>query len=117
MRCRKLDFDGDYVFGHGDADFHRDSPEAVAQAVATRLRLLAGEWFLDNQEGTAYAQAALGRHTQDSRDPMLRARILDTQGVTGISAYESTYDGETRRLTVNATIDTAYGSASLREVL
>ena len=57
MRYRKLDAAGDFVFGHGAADYHRDSPEAVAQAVLTRLKLHRGEWFLDRSEGTPYTPA------------------------------------------------------------
>jgi len=34
MRYRKLDDSGDFSFGHGQADFHHNTPEAVAQAVA-----------------------------------------------------------------------------------
>ena len=88
MRYRKLDDSGDFMFGHGQADFHHNTPEAVAQAVATRLRLFSGEWFLDVTEGT-----------------------------TGLAAFETVYDGEARRLTVNATIENVYGEAVVQEVL
>ncbi len=117
MRYRRLDEALDYAFGHGAADYLSDSPECVAQAVGTRLRLLAGEWFLDLQEGIPYAPAVLGRHTKESYDPVIRARILETDGVTGITEYESEYDGETRRLVVSVTIDTVYGTATVQEVM
>lgn len=116
MRYRRL-VDHDYPLGHGAADLHRDSPETVAQAVATRLRLLAGEWFLDLAEGTPYVQGVFGRHTQASYDLVLRARILGTEGVTEITAYESAYNPETRKLTVAVTIDTDYGATSITEVM
>ena len=38
MRYRKLDANDDYVFGGGQVDFHKDTPEGVGQAVKTRLR-------------------------------------------------------------------------------
>ena len=47
MKYRKLTENGDYAFGRGGADMHADTPEAVGQAVLTRLRLFAGEWFVD----------------------------------------------------------------------
>ena len=117
MRYRKLDDSGDFSFGHGQADFHHNTPEAVAQAVATRLRLFSGEWFLDVTEGTPYVQAVFGKHTAQTDGPALRERVLDTEGVTGLAAFETVYDGEARRLTVNATIETVYGEAVVQEVL
>ena len=41
MKYRKLTENGDYAFGRGGADMHADTPEAVGQAVLTRLRLFA----------------------------------------------------------------------------
>lgn len=117
MRYRKLDANGDMVFGLGAAAFHRDSPEAVAQAVATRLRLLQGEWFLDTAAGTAWQTRVLGRHTEGTHDAEIASRILGTPGVTGLAGFESSLDRDTRRLTITATIDTAYGQATLRETL
>ena len=84
MKYRKLTENGDYAFGRGGADMHADTPEAVGQAVLTRLRLFAGEWFVDLKEGTPYVPGVLGKHTQDTYDPVFRERILDTEGVTGI---------------------------------
>lgn len=110
MRYRKLDNNGDYVFGHGMADFLIDCPEAVAQAVRTRLELNLGQWFLDVESGTPYAHT-LGKSRPEDYDPLIRRRILRTEGVTGIESYESGYDSETRRLAVAVTIDTAYGTA------
>lgn len=117
MRYRKLDDDGDYSFGHGSADLYQDSPEAVAQAVKTRLLLFAGEWFLDTAEGTPWAQAVLGKHTAETCGPALRERILDTEGVTEIVSFEAVFDGETRKLIVNAVIETAYGETTILETL
>ncbi|MEW9139884.1 hypothetical protein AB2664_30055 [Bacillus wiedmannii] len=117
MRYRKLTVDGDYAFGQQQADFYRDSPEVVAQAVLTRLELFTGQWFLDNTEGTPWRTDVLGKYTQDSYDSVIQARILDTQGVTQIDAYSSTRNADTRALTVAATISTAYGQTSITTTL
>jgi len=117
MKYRRLDTGGDMVIGHGDADYLKDSPECVAQAVVTRLRLLRGEWFLDLTEGTPYAPAVFGKHTRESYDFAIRQRVLETEGVSGIEEYESMFDGETRKLTVNIRINTVYGPAQVQEVL
>jgi hypothetical protein len=117
MKYRRLDKDGDMVIGHGDADYLKDSPECVAQAVVTRLRLLRGEWFLDLTEGTPYTPAILGKHTRDTYDFAVRQRVLETEGVTEIMDYESIFDGETRTLTVNIRLDTVYGPVIIQETL
>lgn len=117
MRYRRLAPDGDLTLGHGAADYLTDSPECVAQAVATRLRLLAGEWFLDLEEGTPYQARVLGKQTPQSYDPLLRARILQTKGVREITSYTSAFDGESRRLTVSVSLNTVYGPATVTEIL
>lgn len=43
MRYRREDENGDYTFGRGDSGFFVDCPEAVAQAVKTRLQLWQGQ--------------------------------------------------------------------------
>lgn len=104
-------------FGNQQADIWRDVPDAPAQAVATRLRLQLGEWFIDRREGTPWKTKVLGRRTASTRDPVIRKRILGTQGVTGISAYFSGLDREAREFDVQATIDTVYGKIKIAETI
>ena len=117
MRYRKLDANGDYTFGNQQADFHRDSSEAVAQAVRTRLLLDRGEWFIDTRDGMPWSNEVLGERTVATRDSAIKKRILGTTGVTQIDSYESVLDPQNRRLTVTASITTVYGSASLSETV
>lgn len=117
MRYRKLDAGGDYTFGRGQGSLLTDSPEAVAQAVMTRLRLLLGEWFADTSEGTPWATEILGKHTQGTRDAALQQRILDTQGVLQIDSYDSAFDAESRTFSLNCTITTDYGQTTISETL
>lgn len=116
MKYRKL-IDGDYAFGNPAADFFQNQPEAVAQAVQTRLGLFTGEWFLDTTEGTAWRTQVLGRNTDKTYDLVIKQRILGTQGVTAIAAYSSTLDRNTRKLSVLATISTIYGSATVQATI
>ncbi|ABS68878.1 hypothetical protein Xaut_3650 [Xanthobacter versatilis] len=113
MRYRKLDVNGDMMFGRGQADFYRDVPEAPAQAVKTRLFLRLGEWFLDTSDGTPWNTEILGAHTQNTRDAALRERIEGTTGVSSLDAYSSSYNSDTRSLSVSATITTSYGVSTL----
>lgn len=117
MRYRVLSPSGDYVFGQGSSEFLVNSPETVAQAVLTRLKLAQGEWFLDLEEGTPYGTQILGENTQSTYDIALRARILDTPGVRSIVAYASSLDTTTRKLTVTCTIDTDFGQTTIQETL
>lgn len=114
MRYRALSADGDYTFGQGNQNFLIDTPDAVAQAVKTRLLLMTGEWFLDKTEGTPYATEILGTGTAPFYDQAIRQRILDTQGVTGIAKYSSR--AVNRRLSVAATINTIYGQVPVQQV-
>jgi hypothetical protein len=122
MRYRKLDANSDMQFGHGSGDFWHDEPEAVGQSVLTRLLLFSGEWFLDTTAGTPWGGfplndlvvkqgRILAEHTQLSRDAAIRERIITTSGVLTLTNYGSSFNPESRSFSVNATIDTIYGSS------
>lgn len=113
MRYRALDENGDMQFGGGAGQWMVNSPEAVAQAVKTRLLLMAGEWFLDVTEGTPYSTEILGEHTATTYDWAIRNRIALTPGVSEIQSYASQLDSDTRALSVQATISTIYGTATI----
>lgn len=113
MRYRKLDAAGDYTIGA----FYVNEPLAVGQAVRTRLALFAGEWFIDTTDGTPWRTDVLGKFTKGTYDTILRQRILGTAGVLQIASYSSAFDARTRTLTYTATLDTAYGQASLTGTL
>lgn len=117
MRYRKLDADGDMVFGNGLVDFYIDIPEAVAQLVLTRLRLWVGEWFLDEQEGTPYSQAMLGVGKSSTIEPAIRNRIISTTGVTEIISLDVVVDQNRRTASINGEIDTIYGNTALVGIL
>lgn len=109
MRYRKLSASGDYIFGEGKSEFYVNNPEAVAQAVRTRLLLFTGEWFLDLTEGMPYKEQVLGRGTLNLYDQAIKDRILTTQGVLSIVDYASVLD-QNRNLTVAVVIETIYGT-------
>lgn len=111
MRYRKLDPQGDYSVDPG-ATWLINTPEAVAQAVRTRLKLFTDEWFLDLNEGVE-RDRIVGNRTQGTRDQEVQQRILQTKGVRSILAYASRADTQTRKFTVGAVIDTIYGAAKI----
>ncbi len=113
MRYRKLDGDRDMVFGHGSADYWRDVAEAPAQAVMTRLQLRLGEWFMDTSAGTPWDTEVLGKYTTDTRDGVVRARVLGTQGVTSLQSYSSAFDPDTRTWSAIVELNTQYGAIAV----
>ena len=117
MKYRALDAAGDYQFGNGNLDFLQNTPETVAQAVVTRLRLWLAEWFLDTTDGTAYQQGVLGKNSKANADVVMRERILRTTGVEELTSFNSTLDPDLRTYAVSATIETVYGPAQINEVL
>ena len=100
----------DHVFGRNQP-FLINSPEAVAQAIRTRLLLRTREWFIDLTAGTDYEQI-VGYSTQDTRDLILRQRILDTPGVQELIEYRSVL-GADRVFSVTARVATIYGTTQI----
>ncbi|MGQ5288440.1 hypothetical protein ACULN0_03645 [Pectobacterium actinidiae] len=109
MRYRRESEDGDYTFGRGDDTWLINSPEAVAQAIKTRFELWFGQWFLDTSAGTPWIQSVLGKQRPDTYSLAIRQRILETQGVSSISEFNTTVNSTTRRVSFTATIETIYG--------
>lgn len=115
MRYRKLSNDGDYVFGSGKNDFLVNSPETVAQAILSRLKLWLGEWFADTSDGTGWNQSIVGKHSKNLYELTLRQRVLETPGVSSVVDFQSSLDPETRHLSVTMVVNTIYGEAFINE--
>ncbi|WP_067709479.1 hypothetical protein [Erwinia sp. ErVv1] len=113
MKYRREDKDGDYTFGKGDNTFLTDSPEAVAQAIKTRLMLWYGQWFLDTTEGTPWMNLLSNRPNDAAVELALRQRILETEGVLEILSFEMSFTATTRRAVVTATVSTRYGTTTV----
>jgi len=113
VRYRKLSANQDMQFGHSQADFWRDVPDAPAQAVLTRLNLWKGEWFLDTSDGTPWQTQVLGNRTNAVRDPVLQSRLLGTTGITELVSYASQVNRDTRGFAVQATLNTRYGGIAI----
>lgn len=113
MRYRREDDDGDYTFGRGDDTWLINSPEAVAQAIKTRFELWYGQWFLDTTEGTPWIQSVLGKQRPEVYNLAIRQRILETAGVSSITAFDTTVNTSTRRVLFTATVETLYGTTTV----
>ena len=117
MRYRKLDANLDYTFGHGGADYLIDSPQAVAQAIFTTLKLFLGEWFLDVTVGVPWLTQVVGKSQKDTYDQVIKNAIRGVQGVTNLNSYESSLDDFSRVLTIDQVkVDTVYGTVVINGV-
>lgn len=112
MRYRKLDSDGDYKFGFGLDDFYIDSVEAVAQSIKTRIRLWLGEWFTNTEDGTDW-DSVLGKSTEVERNRIIKGRIINTDGVSSLNSFSSSFNSSTRKLTITCEVETEYGTTTV----
>ena len=99
LKVRRLDKNHDWTFGQGFANYATES-EAIAQNVQTRLWSFTNDWFLDLEHGLPWLE-----------------HVLQTDGVSKITNYESNLDAKTRKLTIDITYLDIYGaenSASYR---
>lgn len=120
---RRLDLNHDMTFGAGLANFCVDA-EATAQNVRTRLELLQGEWFLDVSAGIPYLdnQYVTKAITDKPADlafteAAIQQEILDTDGVSAITSFESEFDADTRVFDAQATIQTEFGTTENIQVI
>lgn len=73
--------------------------EAVGQHVRQRLKTFAGEWFLDTVAGVPWLREVLGRQYDPAlAEAVIKAEILDTDGVTDISSISVRFNRQTRGL-------------------
>jgi hypothetical protein len=117
LRVRKMDpMTGDYVLTGHRQDYLVNSAAAVTQIVMTRLRMWTNEYFLNSTEGTPWMDSVLGKD-QRLYDAVIKARILDSPGVSAISSYSSSLASGTRTVAVKADLDTIYGQATISTTL
>lgn len=113
LKYRRIDEDGDMVFGHGEKDFKTDL-EAIAQVIKTRLAAIEGEWWEGDIGALPYFSEILGMSStaenQAAVDLMIINRIMDTVGVIGISDVESHI--ENRHYRFNCKVQTVYGETT-----
>ena len=70
---------------------------AVGQHARQRLKHFAGEWFLDTTAGVAWLSEILGNQFDPTlAEAIVKAEILNTDGVTEISDFSVTFDRSTR---------------------
>lgn len=112
MLVRRIDGNHDMTFGHGIADMAVEA-EACAQNVKTRLLLLQQEWFLDTDAGVPWRQDIMVKPANLAlAESIVKRTILETEDVSELRSFSITFDRNTRRLTISATVANIYGSVA-----
>ncbi|MCD1645239.1 hypothetical protein [Aurantimonas coralicida] len=98
-----------YLDGDGNLVMVTDA-RAVGQHVRQRLMTYEKEWFLDTTAGVPWLDEIMGkRENLALAEGLMKAEILDTDGVTGISDFSPRYLRSHRELNVpRAIVSTEY---------
>nr|QIG67155.1 baseplate assembly protein W [Rhizobium phage RHph_TM26] len=98
-----------YLESNGSLAVVHDA-EAVGQHVRTRIMSYEGEWFLDKDVGLPWIRGLLGGlYDPVLAEAVIKAEILDTDGVVDINSFSVSFDRTTRGLSAfNITVTTEY---------
>lgn len=102
--------------------------EAVLILVRHAWGVWRDEWFLNRDFGTEWLETEDGVVTESDAilgqaydaakiSRVLRTRALAVNGVSDVAEFKSSFDGESRNLTVSATIRTAFGDGPVSIVV
>jgi hypothetical protein len=104
-----LDDSGDLAIVNNDLVMI-DGAERVRQHLQIKLRLWAGEWFLDTEFGTPYLSDILGKQLSlGGAVAALKKSILEVDGVQTITRFEYNFNRASRSLSVDFDVTTPYG--------
>lgn len=109
MIIRALDADGDWTFGKGKNDYVSLN-DAVGQNIQTRLSSFLGDCFFSSDSGIDWFNL-LGSKNQIALNLAVSAVILNTDNVLGLIELSIELD-ETRRLTIQYSVQTSFGTVT-----
>lgn len=111
MIYRRLDENGDMTFG-GGVKCYISEDEAVAQAITTRLKLLYGEWWENQDDGLPLFQQILASRHLGIAKRLIAERIQSTEAVLKVENLDVSVDTG-RKLKIKGTVTTLYGQFTL----
>ena len=117
MKYRKLDENGDYVFGNNSHDYI-EKDEAIAQAIKTKLYLFYGEWWEDISLGLPMFQSILGQVSNNNlRQTVILLCAEQISLVEGVTSVDSiSVDISARKLGLTIDVTTENGTTVNLEV-
>lgn len=111
MIVRSIDGLGDWQFGKGKNDYVSNN-KAIIQNIATRLRSFLGDCFFATDAGLDWFNL-LGSKNQLALELAVRAVILNTAGVESLVDVSVELNHNTRRISMQYTVNTVYTAAAL----
>ena len=99
-----LDQDTNDLFlrGNGEVAVATDA-HAVGQHVRQRLKTFEGEWFLDTTAGVPWLDQIMGKGYDPAlAEAVVKAEILDTDGVREISSFSVRFNRDVRNLDIHS---------------
>lgn len=113
ITVRQLSASGDPIQGNGQSNFLSDI-NAVAQIIATRLKLLQGEWWESLNAGTPLFESILGSGQNHSAVSLiLQQQILDSPYVLSVSNVSSNWTPSTRAFSFSCSVQTQFGTLTV----
>ena len=100
----------DLVIEDGDLVLVTDA-EALIQNLKIRLYTFYGEWAFDTTQGVPYFEDILVKNPNISNiQAVLKSVILETKGVTKLTAFVFEYDPKARSASLNFTVESEFGT-------
>lgn len=110
-----LGTDGDLDLVNGDL-YILDGAEAVRQYLSSKLRMLFGEWFLDQSVGVPYVQQIFDKIKDvDAINSIFKKEIMECPGVKELLAFSLDLDSANRKLTLQFVALTVGGEIDFSE--
>lgn len=80
-----------------------EDAHAVGQHVRQRLKTFEGEWFLDTTAGVPWLDQIMAKNYDPAlAEAVVKAEILDTDGVTEITAFSVRFNRTIRNLDIHS---------------
>lgn len=119
IKVRRMDENGDMIFGSTAPDAFLEGTEALAQVLSTRLKAIQGEWWEGDEGALPWMTDILGsmvsRGHRDEIDLMVIDRIMDTVCVNSVDNISSEITN--RHYKFSCTAHTVHGDVPVEVTL
>jgi len=92
-----------------------DAADQLEQNLKIRLQFFNAEWFLNTTNGLPFYSDILVKNPNiPNIDSIIKAEILDTDGVLELLEYISAFDNSAREYSIDFTVRTEFGQSELQ---